>query len=262
MILEDPFMIDLLADLLAGLSLTRQRQPSPDGTWLTYWNSARPARELIDKEESRDYVTRLRANVPLHSRQTVLDFGCGSGEPACLLAPHVGRIVLWDAAVFAQERARVKTAGVPNAELIDLTDPDRDPVGMFDLIIANSVIQYMSGPELGVWMRRWAHMLAPDGTVVLSDVPRPASRFIVEMGEFLLFAKRRGILLEAIRHGFSDIVHYRSVRVARPLMRVERSAFEAMSTLAGLDFRWLDQNLTFRRHRLSLILHRPGTDRA
>jgi 2-polyprenyl-3-methyl-5-hydroxy-6-metoxy-1,4-benzoquinol methylase len=236
-------------------TIVNATQP-PDPTWLAYWDTDRGERRLIEVE-SEDYVTRLSERVELGPKLTVLDFGCGTGIPASLLASRVGRILLWDPAGAAMETARARIANVPNAGLIDLPSIGRDHDGTFDLIVANSVVQYMSVPELEGWIRRWSDLLAPGGAIVLSDMPGGNSRFAGEMAEFLWFSMRRGVLLQALAHGFRDIARYRAARSARPLLRADRPMFERVAAAAGLDAEWLPVNLTFRRSRLTLVLRKP-----
>lgn len=227
----------------------------PDPTWLAYWDTHRGERRLIEVE-SRDYVTRLSERIPLSRNLTVLDFGCGTGVAASLVAPHVGRIMLWDAAAAAMETARANIANVPNAELIDLLAGGHDFQRTFDLIVANSVVQYMSASELETWIRRWHDLLVPGGAIVLSDIPGGDSHFGGELIEFLWFSLRRGILPQALSHGFRDIARYRAARTARPLLRADRSQFERVAAAAGLKAEWLPENLTFRRSRLTMVLRK------
>jgi cyclopropane fatty-acyl-phospholipid synthase-like methyltransferase len=228
----------------------------PDPTWLAYWDTDRGERRLIEVE-SRDYVARLSERVELRPNLTVLDFGCGTGIAASLLAPHVGRILLWDPAAAARETARARIANLPNAELIDLPASGSDFDQAFDLIVANSVVQYMSAPELEAWIRRWSDLTAPGGAIVLSDIPAGDSSFLGEMLEFLWFSFRRGVLLQALAHGFRDIARYRAARSARPLLRADRLMFERAAVTVGLKAEWLPVNLTFRRRRLTLVLRKP-----
>jgi cyclopropane fatty-acyl-phospholipid synthase-like methyltransferase len=230
---------------------------SPDPTWLAYWDTHRGERRLIEVE-SQDYVTRLSERLELGPKLTVLDFGCGTGVAASLLARHVGRILLWDAAPAARETARARIASVRNAELIDLPGSGSTFEHAFDLIVANSVVQYMSASELETWIRRWADLMAPGGAIVLSDIPAGDSHFRGEMVEFLWFALRQGVLLQALAHGFRDIARYRAARTARPLLRADRAMLERVAAAAGLNAEWLPVNLTFRRSRLTLVLRKPA----
>lgn len=251
-----------MIDRVARVSLERSaNESSPDPIWLNYWNGYRADRRVIE-EESQDYVTHLLASLQLDSKQTVLDFGCGSGVAARLLASHVDRICLWDAARSAQELARVNVADIPNAELIDLTDQSRDPAHVFDVILSHSVVQYMSVPELETWVRRWAAMLSLQGVIVLSDMPGPESGFVPELTQFLAFALRRGILLPALRQGFREISGYRAAAGVSRLMRVDPSLLERISSAAGLYPEWLPRNLTYRRQRLSIVLRKRGPSQA
>lgn len=248
-----------MADELDEITVATGLGVSAHPVWLDYWNNYRGEQGLIEGESS-DYVARLTARVPLDRAWTVLDFGCGSAVAAALLAPHVSRICLWDASLSARERSRIHVSSVPNVELICLDRADRDPEQAFNLILVNSVIQYMTVPEFEAWTRRWATMLAPNGAVVLSDMPTSASRFTYELFEFLRFALRRGVVLHALRHGLRDVAAYRAARSTSPLLLLDQATIEELCRAAGLCVEFVP-NLTFRRHRLSAILRAASVDR-
>ena len=101
--------------------------------------------QQIFREQSDDYVRNLESAIELDQRARVLDFGCGFGFVAELLAPRVGELFLWDASANMRRRARVKVAGCRNIRFLDLSDTQASRRDLrFDLILVNSVVQYMT----------------------------------------------------------------------------------------------------------------------
>src|SRR6185503_8738757 len=97
-----------------------------------------------------------------------------------LLAPLVDEIWWWDQSNNMRAAAERNTAGLANARFCDLSAmPSAGPRGSlcggapFDLILVNSVVQYMSPAEIWEWLGQWRSMLAPKGRLVLSDLIPP-----------------------------------------------------------------------------------------
>src|SRR5687768_3773292 len=119
--------------------------------------------------EARDYVARLRREVPVRRTDRVLDFGCGFGHVVELLAPSVAAVGFWDAAEVMRRATAERTTTLPTVAPVDLGGPvPDDAVGTVDLLVANSVVQYMTADELAGWLPRWRTLLAPGGRIVLS----------------------------------------------------------------------------------------------
>ena len=65
-------------------------RPRMENHWAAYWD--RLEEHVIFRVEASDYVTRLEAALGLDPRARVLDFGCGFGFIAELLAPRVAEL--------------------------------------------------------------------------------------------------------------------------------------------------------------------------
>jgi SAM-dependent methyltransferase len=222
--------------------------------WPAYWETL-PERRIF-AVEAADYVARLHARLGLDPAARVLDFGCGFGFVAALLAPRVGHLAAWDAAAPMRLATRRRLAGQPNARVLDEA-PDAAG-GRFDLILVNSVVQYMTAAELDDWLPRWRALLAPGGRLVLSDVitaraPAP----LRELAEFVALGARRGALLHALRDGVSALRRYTEARRARPLARLDPAALAPAAAALGLTLTVLERNLAYRSGRSTLVLTAP-----
>jgi SAM-dependent methyltransferase len=63
--------------------------------WQAYWETL-PFRAELCRFEAGDFLARLAAVVALQRDWRVLDFGCGFGVVAALVAPSVREVCAWD----------------------------------------------------------------------------------------------------------------------------------------------------------------------
>jgi SAM-dependent methyltransferase len=224
--------------------------------WPEYWERLEDAQPVFEAE-ARDYVDRLRTELGVGGR--VLDFGCGFAWGAHTLAPHVDEMLVWDAAANMRKRARLRLARHPNAGFVDLSEPSADAAaGKFDAILVNSVVQYMTEPQLLDWLRRWRGLLAPGGRLVLSDVMLPHYDFKADLAAFLWFSFKNGFLLRSVIGGIREIGNYRSVEGALPLLKLDVADLERLGARVGLKVTPHPRNLTFHAGRLSAVLEVAG----
>ena len=226
--------------------------------WAAFW-SVSPDSKCV-QVEARDFIERLSVAVPLDGSEIVLDFGCGFGHVARELAPSVQRIDVWDASPLALAAARRQVAGLSSAR-VDLTDPSADPTGEYDLVLVNSVVQYLTVPDLSTWLSRWRAMLRPAGRIVIADVPCGATSTPRETLGWIVFCARRHVLRSALAHGASSARRYRTASQQAPLLQLEWADLDRMAHAAGLALRPLPANLSHRPRRLSMVLVRADEPR-
>lgn len=225
--------------------------------WADYWDGAVDRR--LFAVEAADYVRRLRQAVPVRPTDRVLDFGCGFGHVAVLLAARVAAISLWDPARGIRTAARARTAALANVDVVDLVDGVPSSArGTFDLILVNSAVQYMVPTELAAWMACWPTLLRPGGRIVLSDVPRPGTSLATEVLGMLRFAVRHGVLARVLWDGLEEIRRYAGSRRRVDLQRWEPAALADLAGRAGLATEHLARNLTHAPGRFSVLLTRAA----
>jgi cyclopropane fatty-acyl-phospholipid synthase-like methyltransferase len=230
--------------------------PEHPGGWDAYWEELSDRQKLF-REQAAEYVRNLTATGLLDPRARVLDFGCGFGYVADGVAPHVSELHLWDSSRHMRERAAA-VAGHRNVHRLDLSDEKATASVRFDLILVNSVVQYMTRRELAGWLRRWRDMLCPAGCIVLSDLLPPQRGGLADIADLLRFSARRGFLLRALWQAVGELGRYRRMRQAAPLMRLARSEVEAMAAEAGLAVTFLPRNLTHFRERIAAVCSRAA----
>jgi SAM-dependent methyltransferase/ribosomal protein S18 acetylase RimI-like enzyme len=221
-------------------------------SWRAYWESIDDRQDFFSAEAA-DHVARLVAQLAPERTARALDFGCGFGFTARLLAQRVSRVALWDGAATVRRRARLRTAHLDNIEYVDITNPDAVG-GKFDLITVHSVLQYMSEQEVLQWFARWKAMLAPGGRLVLSDLIQPSTRALPELIGYLTFSLRSGFFVDAFLHGIREAGKYSRARATRPLTIATPEKIAEWARRAGLEARFLDENLSYRSSRKTAVL--------
>jgi len=231
--------------------------PLPGEYWQSHYDSMahHESLDLFDAE-SRDYFTRLENAIHLEDYETVLDFGCGLGFVSALLAAKVKNLFYWDYSenMLATAGARLATLG--NAQAVNLSGPggDLDQIGDLDLIVVNSVVQYMSEDDLKDWLAKWKSMLGTAGVLVISDLILPQPAFFKEVSDSLKFSARQGFLVRTILKNFAQYARYLKARRDAPMMRYSKASFSRLAENSGFSVDFLADNLTYRTNRYSAKL--------
>jgi cyclopropane fatty-acyl-phospholipid synthase-like methyltransferase len=226
-------------------------------TWSAYWDGLTD-RQRHFREESAEYVRNLAATGWLHAGACVLDFGCGFGHVADGVAPLVGELSLYDASANMRCRAAVTVARHRNIRFLDFFPPRSvaGPAPRFDLILVNSVVQYMTPDEFSRWLERWRDLLAPGGRIVVSDIIPPEHAGLWEIFDLLRFSARRGFLLTALWQAVGELGPYGRIRKAHPLTRFDTSELTRRAAAADLTVAFLPRNLTYFPRRITAAFTR------
>lgn len=237
----------------------RDSAPTSPTDWLAYFDHLEHHSPLY-RAQSALYVEALTNAVGVHKDQRLLDFGCGFGFVAAMLAPLVAEVWFWDPSPHMRSLAERHTAHLSNARFCDLSTSLTSPQAAtrhgshFDLILVNSVAQYMAPEELWTWLSRWRGMLAPDGKLVLSDLIPPTHRGMSDVVDLLRLGARRGSPLRAAGEALGGLRQYWRTSRAVPLVRVGLEELERAAAGADLETRVLHHNLTHFSKRWTAVL--------
>jgi protein-L-isoaspartate O-methyltransferase len=234
-------------------------RPRTENQWHAYWD--RLEEHVIFRVEAADYVARLEAALGLEQGARVLDFGCGFGFVAELLALRVAELYAFDASDHMQRRAQLRLASHANVRFLGRPSVIPWPAGLrFDLILVNSVVQYMPLDELQQWLARWRAMLAPGGRLVLSDLLTQNIDPLREVVELLVLSARRGCLMSVVRKALGELRQYTKTRRVRPLSQIAFGDLRERAGRLGLAVDVLPSNLTYKKARATAVLSMPATD--
>ena len=127
-------------------------------------------KELDYASKSEEYFTEARPEmmcfVPANCRR-LLDVGCGTGTFGASLKKQNSQIAVWGVEPFAS--AAAIAAGKLDRVITGQFEPETDlPVGAFDCVVFNDVLEHMVAPELAL---RYAKLLLSTGGTILASIP-------------------------------------------------------------------------------------------
>lgn len=221
--------------------------------WVSYWDS--PHSVYVNARHTdihyRDIADKIAGFVPSRAAR-VLDFGCGEALHADKVAAAAGHLVLSDAAPSVCANAAARFAAIGNIEVLAPAALPTLPDRSFDLIVANSVVQYLSRTELDGLLAQWRRLLAPDGTLIVADVIPPQVGPLSDLVALLRYARAHGFLLAAvIGVARTAISSYRSLRATLGIAKYSEAEFLALLAAAGFAARRLPRNMEHNPARMT-----------
>lgn len=229
------------------------------GDWIAFWNSDH---SIYVNARHRDVHYRVIADdiaqyVPSPTA-TVLDFGCGEARHAGRLAERVERLILVDAAEKVRAGLAERFADMSRIEVRAPQQLAECPDRSVDLVVMNSVTQYLKSAELSALLVLFRRLLRPDGLLVIGDVVPPCVSPVTDALALLKFAAGRGFLGAAIiglvRTVLSD---YRRLRSRLGLTQYAEPAMIAKLTAAGFAAKRAPNNIGHNQARMT-FLGRPA----
>ncbi|POR56824.1 class I SAM-dependent methyltransferase [Bosea psychrotolerans] len=206
-------------------------------SWRDFWNGEHSIyvsprhKTLHYRQIAKDLVGQIPA-----SDAVVLDHGCGEALSADLVAAACGKLYLCEAAPNVRERLRAMFGRIGHVAVVSPEEVEALPEATLDLVVANSLIQYLSREELMALLRSWLAKLKPGGKLVIADVIPPDVSPLTDASQLLAFAWRGGFLAAAlaglVRTAFSD---YRKLRAQYGLSTYAEADIVGLIRAAGYD---------------------------
>jgi SAM-dependent methyltransferase len=223
--------------------------------WRDYWNQDTP---IYSGERHKLLHYRLVANDIIEfipsGDAAVLDYGCGEALFADKVAARCAKLYLSDAASLVRDRLNERFGKNENIavlapdEVADLAD------GSLDLIVVNSLLQYLSLDELRGLLKLWRSKLKSGGRLVVADVIPPDLGPITDAKALLSFAWQGGFLKSAVlglaRTAFSD---YRKIREDIGLAQYSGDEMLDILSDAGFTPERAERNLGHNPARMTFI---------
>jgi SAM-dependent methyltransferase len=237
----------------------RERRYNGAMNWRDYWNQDTPI-YVSDRHKALHYqlIAADLAALILSPRAHVLDHGCGEALSAGRVAARCERLYLCDAAPLVRERLEARFGQNPKITVLAPEDVEGLPGETLDLIVANSLLQYLSRDELRELLRLWRSKLKPDGRLVLADVIPPDVSPLVDAKALLAFGWRGGFATRAViglaRTALSD---YRKLRDALGLTTyAEREMLELLRA-EGFAAERRTKNIGHNPARMTFAARKP-----
>ncbi|HEX8166896.1 MAG TPA: methyltransferase domain-containing protein [Beijerinckiaceae bacterium] len=221
--------------------------------WREYWNRDTPiyVGERHKVLHYQSIASDIAALVPSPEAH-VLDHGCGEALSAGRVATRCARLYLCDAAPLVRERLSARFGGNPKIEVLAPEEIGRLEDGSLDLVVANSLLQYLSRDELRGLLRLWRLKLKGDGRLALADVIPPDLSPLTDAKALLGFAWKGGFAARAvlglIRTALSD---YRKIRRELGLSTYAESEIIALLRAEGFSAERLHKNIGHNQARMT-----------
>lgn len=224
------------------------------GSWIAFWDGeppiyAGPQHKAVHYEGIADGIARYLPR----AQARVLDYGCGEALFASRIAAKCERVYLTDAAPSVADALATRFAEATNIEVVahDRLDDEIEAASL-DLVVVNSVAQYLSEDEFSALVERLKPLLAPSGVVLFADIIPPDVGMVRDTSALLSLAIRNGFFIQAavglVRTYFSN---YRQLRNRLGLKMYEESAFIERLRNLGFDCRRVRPNLGHNQNRMA-----------
>ncbi len=213
--------------------------------WIEYYNSthtiyaSRLHRDLHFQLIARDIIGYISS-----PGAVVLDYACGEALSAAEVADACGKLYLAEPAPGVRGRLIARFAPNTKIRVRSLDDLRKMAEKSVDLVIMNSVAQYMTSAELDTAFATIRRLLKPGGRLIVGDVLRPNVGIVRDVIALLRFALTHGFFRDALTGLISTALSdYRQLRSRVGLQRyseadmiakLARSGFTASRALSNI----------------------------
>jgi ubiquinone/menaquinone biosynthesis C-methylase UbiE len=164
----------------------------------------------------------------------VLDYACGEALSAAKVAEACSQLYLAEPAPGVRGRLIARFAPNTKIRVRSLEDVRKMAEHSIDLVVMNSVAQYMTAAELDAAFAIIRRLLKPGGRLVLGDILRPEVGMPRDVIALLRFAATHGFLRDALIGLVSTALSdYRQLRARIGLQRYGEAEMIAKLAAAG-----------------------------
>lgn len=223
--------------------------------WISFWDSDHPiyvnARHFdVHYREIASDIVKL---IPFPDAK-LLDHGCGEALHADRVAAKCGGLFLCEAAPTVRARVAERFRGEDKIRVLSPEDVEKLPDACLDLIVANSLAQYLKQDQLRALLQTWKRILKPRGSLVIADVIGHQQSAAADAISLLRFAARNGFLVAAffglVRTVFSD---YRKLRAQLGLTTYDDSEMLSLLREAGFNGMRMPRNFGHNQSRMAFV---------
>jgi ubiquinone/menaquinone biosynthesis C-methylase UbiE len=204
--------------------------------WIDYYDSTHTIyasklhRDLHFQLIARDIIGYIGS-----PNAVVLDYACGEALSAAEVAEACGQLYLAEPAPGVRGRLIARFASNTKIRVRSLEDLPKMDEQSIDLVMMNSVTQYMMPEELDSALATIRRLLRSDGRLVVGDVLRPEVGMLRDVIALLRLAARNGFLHDALIGLISTALSdYRQLRSRLGLQRYSEA--EMIDRLARNGF--------------------------
>jgi len=184
----------------------------------------------------------------------VLDYACGEALSAARVADACGMLYLAEPAPGVRGRLIARFAPNTKLRVRSLEDVRKMAEQSIDLVVMNSVSQYMTPEELDGAFATIRRLLKPGGRLVVGDVLRPEVGMPRDVFALLRFAARHGFLRDALIGLISTALSdYRQLRTRVGLQRYSEADMIDKLAASGLTASRVAVNIGHNPWRMTFV---------
>lgn len=222
-------------------------------SWRDFWDQDTPI--YVSERHKVLHYSRIASDIATlipSPDAAVLDYGCGEALSADRVAARCGRLYLCDAAGTVRERLRARFGDEPRIAVLSPEEAEDLPDGSIDLIVANSVIQYLGLGELRVLVALARVKLKPAGGLILADVIPPDTSPVTDASALLSFAWKGGFFGAAVAGlARTALSEYRKLRDELGLAQYDETEMSEILGEAGFSAERLPRNIGHNQARMT-----------
>ena len=184
----------------------------------------------------------------------VLDYACGEALSAAKVADACGQLYLAEPAPGVRGRLIARFAPNTKIRVRSLEDVRKMAEHSIDLVVMNSVTQYMTPDELDGAFATIRRLLKPGGRLVLGDVLRPEVGMLRDVIALMRFAAHHGFLRDALIGLISTALSdYRQLRSRVGLERYSEADMTAKLANGGFTATRVAANIGHNPWRMTFV---------
>jgi len=184
----------------------------------------------------------------------VLDYSCGEALSAAKVADACAMLILAEPAPGVRGRLIARFAPIPKIRVRSLDDLRTMPPQSIDLVVMNSVAQYMRPEELDAALTVVHRLVKSSGRLVLGDVLRPEIGMPTDVYALLRFAAENGFLKDALLGLLATLLSdYRQLRSRLGLQRYSEVDMIARLKASGFSAVRAPQNIGHNPWRMTFV---------
>ena len=221
--------------------------------WRSFWDSEHSIYVNARHKDVHyhEIADRIAAFVP-GPRARVLDFGSGDAIHADRVAAVASEVLLCEAATSVRGSMAARFADNPRIKICTPEEVERRADKSLDLIVANSVAQYLTREELERLLALWKRLLAPGGVLIVADIIPPGVGALSDISALLRYALRNGFLLAALGGLVRTAVSpYRKLRGQLGIAQYTEAEFMGILAKAGYSAERLARNMEHNPARMT-----------
>jgi ubiquinone/menaquinone biosynthesis C-methylase UbiE len=225
--------------------------------WIDYYDSthtiyaSKRHRDLHFELIARDIKSYITAR-----DQVVLDYACGEALSAGKVAEACGLLILAEPAPGVRGRLIARFAPDTKIKVRSLDDVRKMAENSVDLVVMNSVAQYMTADELDSALAAMRKILKPSGRLVLGDILRPEVGMLTDVYALLRFGAKKGFLKDALWGlAATALSDYRQLRSRVGLQRYSQAEIIQRLAKAGFSASRAGQNIGHNPWRMTFVAH-------